>query len=137
MARSNGLVRLAWLAHTTAWLVQVHKHGVQLPKGIPGWQAFRVAMSPLWPFEGDSASGSWYGLALAVTSGVTNILILASVPIVFRGTPRQRWVLAWLCMLAVVVNAQWVIDKDWSDLRAGYYLWWASFLVVALGLFRR
>jgi len=138
MARPNGLVRLAWLVHAVAWLVQVHKHGDRLPEGLPGWQAFRIAMSPLWPYyEGGGSWDPWYGALLAVTSGMTNIVMVASVPIGFWGTPRQRMVLAWLSLVAVVVNAQWVIDKDWTELRAGYYLWWMSFLVIAVGFFRR
>jgi hypothetical protein len=138
MGRPNALVRLAWLAHAVAWVVPVHKDGVRLPEGLPGWQAFRIALSPLWPYyEGGGSWDPWYGALLSVTSGLTNIVMLASVPIALEGTPRQRAVLAWLAMLAVLVNAGWVNDKDWVDLRAGYYLWWASFVAMAFGFLRR
>jgi hypothetical protein len=137
MARPNNPLRLAWLGYALAWVVPVHKHGVRLPEGLPGWQAFRIALSPVWRYEDSGSWDPWYGALLAVISGLTNLVMLASVPVALRGTARERTVLAWLAILAVLVNAQWVIDKDWTDLRAGYYLWWASFMVGALGLLRR
>ena len=45
---------------------------------------------------------------------------------------------AWIATLAFVVNAHWVVQfgSDRMDLRVGYYLWWLSFILLALGLFR-
>src|SRR5262245_54685247 len=108
MARPNRLVTLAWLAHAVAWVVPVHKDGVRLPEGLPGCQAFRIALSPLWPYyEGSGSWDPWYGALLSVISGLTSIVMIASVPIALGGTSRQRAVLAWLAMLAVLVNAGW------------------------------
>jgi len=134
MPRANRIVRLAWLIYAIAWVVPVHRNGDRLPEVLPGWQAFRVAMNPVWPYDGDSSSEFSYWGLLSVASALSNIVMVASVPIMLRGTSRQRVVLAWGAFAAVLLNAQWVIAKDWTNLRVGYYLWWASFLVVGVAL---
>ena len=135
MARPSRVIASAWLIHAVAWFAPVHKYGVRLPQGLPGWQAFRIAFSPIWPYEG-SEVGPWYGAVLTSSSALTNLVIIASVPIILKGSQRARTALACVALVASLVNAQWVVDKDWMDLRLGYYLWWLSFVVLGAGLFR-
>jgi hypothetical protein len=40
-------------------------------------------------------------------------------------------------LIAFVVNAQWLAwNVDRPDLRAGYFLWWLSFIAVAYAALR-
>ena len=133
--RASRVVTLAWLAYAIAWVVPVHKDGDRLPNGLPGWQALRVAMNPVWPYEGDRSEFTYWGL-LPVASGLTNLVMVASLLMPSRRTRRQGLILAWASIVAVLLNAQWVLDKDWTDLRVGYYLWWGSFLALGVGLLR-
>jgi hypothetical protein len=135
MRGTTGLTSAAWVAHALAWFLPVHKYGVRLPHGVPGWQAFRIAVSPIWPYEG-SESGPWYGAALTTASGLTNLVLLASVAVLLTGSIRAKRTLAWIALAACVINCQWfVLDTDRADLRIGYYLWWASFAILAAAAF--
>jgi hypothetical protein len=139
MPRLARAVGAAWLIHAIAWFVPVHKYGVRLPKGVAGWEAFRIAVGPIWPYDGSGSWDPWYGAVLTVASGLTNFLMVASLPIVLERTRRPRILLvalAWAAVGATMLNAQWVIDKDWTDLRVGYYLWWGSFILLSVGAFR-
>ena len=44
---------------------------------------------------------------------------------------------AWTAAGAFVFNTHWIVifGSDRGDLRIGYYLWWISFLLLALALF--
>ncbi len=137
MERPDTAVSAAWLVHAVAWLVPVHKYGVRLPRGVPGWEAFRLALSPLWPYEGSGWTGSWYGNVIISASALTNVVMLVSVPIVLARSGRVRRVVAWAAIAAVVLNSYWFIaDPDRVELRIGYYLWWLSFLMLGVGLLR-
>ncbi len=69
-------------------------------------------------------------------SALTNFIILASVPIALGRSVRSRSRLAWVAVGASVLNAYWWVaaDVDRADLEIGYYLWWASFAVLAYAL---
>jgi hypothetical protein len=138
MPRPGRVVGAAWLINAIAWFIPVHKYGVRLPKGVPGWEAFRLAVSPIWPYDGSGSWDPWYGAALVVASGLTNLLMVGSLLIFFqRARPRILLIVfAWTTIGAAMVNAQWVFDKDWTDLRLGYYLWWASFMLLSVGALR-
>jgi hypothetical protein len=136
MRRPGRLIGSAWLIHFTAWFVPVHENGmVRFPGGLPGWEAFRVAFNPIWPYNGSSAS-HWYGAVLSSSSALTNLVMLASIPVVLRSSSLMRTRLAWMALGSGVINAQWMLDEGRTVLLVGYYLWWASFIVLAAGLFR-
>ena len=66
------------------------------------------------------------------SSGLTNLIVLASLPILLAGSERARRTLAWIALAAWIINSQWfVLDKDRADLRIGYYVWWTSFAILA------
>ena len=112
--------------------------GRHAPTGLPGWQAFRVAACPVWPYE-DFVIAEWYNAVLSTTSAVTTVLFVLSSAWVLGGHSRRlRRVSAWIADCAFIVNAHWVLrsGSDRFDLRTGYFLWWFSFLVLAIGLFR-
>lgn len=124
----------SWLVHAIAWLSPVHADGERLPGTLPGWQAFRVAFSPVWRYEGFSAD-TGYGAAISSASALTNLVMLASVPVVLRGSARARAVLGWTAAGSAVLNAQWFLAGGRAELRIGYYLWWFSFVLLTAGVF--
>ena len=133
--KSRHIVVIGIIAFLVAWLLPVVKGGVTLPEGLPGWQAFRVAASPVWPYEG-TQSESWYGALLTTASAATNLVMVGLLFVARRGS-RQWLRLATIAAFAsFLVNAQWFIRADRNDLRLGYYLWWFSFFILAYGLSR-
>jgi hypothetical protein len=137
MWRPRLLIAGAWLFHAVAWFLPVVKEGVMLPQGLPGWQAFRVAASAVWPYEGFQID-EWYNAVLSTASAVTTVLfVFASVWAVLRGSRALRRAAAWTAASAFIVNSHWFIrfGSDRMDLRMGYFLWWFSFLLLAIGLF--
>jgi len=124
--------------HVLGWLLPFHKDGVSLPVGIPGWQAFRFAFSSVWPYQifvGDVTMETWYAALLATLSALTNTLILLAVWVALRPSGRRLRLLSWLAMAGFVVDAQWLLffGPERKDLRIGYFLWWLSFLLLAIG----
>ena|SRR6516164_7668581 len=104
-----------------------------------GWQG---AKSPdgcaVWSCA-DISIDKWHKTALFTTSAVTTLLFVpGSVWAVWGGSRALRRPSAWIATLAFVVNAHWYVLYGGSarqDLRIGYFLWWLSFLLLALGPF--
>jgi hypothetical protein len=136
--RPQLLIGAAWLVHVAAWFLPVVTEGVTLPDGLPGWQAFRVAASAVWP-QPDVTIDTWYKAVLFTISAVTTLLFIAgSVWAVWSGSRAVRQASPWIATFAFVVNAHWYVlygSSARNDLRIGYFLWWLSFLLLALGLF--
>jgi hypothetical protein len=123
--------------HAAAWLLPVSKEGVKLPQGLPGWQAFRLAASPVWPYL-DVQIAEWYNAALSSISALTTVLfVVGSTWVVLFGSRVVRRVAAWIAASAFVINAHWFTRpaSDQMELRVGYFLWWLSFPLLASGLF--
>lgn len=128
--RPNVLLAAGLVLYGLAWFLPVARHGVTFPEGLPGWEAFVLALSPLWSSD---ESTRWYGVALAVTSAATNGLVL--VPLFAwraRRNVRVMRVLGWAFLASILVNAQWLLWDDPSDLRIGYFVWWLSFAVIGV-----
>jgi hypothetical protein len=137
MRKVDLLVAAAFLVHGVAWLLPVVKEGVTLPHGLPGWEAFRVAACTVWPYEGFTID-EWYNIALATISAATTLLfVLGSGWVVAFGSRGLRRASAWIAASAFILNAHWVIrfGSDRMHLKIGYFLWWFSFILLALGLF--
>jgi len=132
------LIWAAWLAYVAAWFLPIVKEGATLPDGLPGWQAFRVATCAVWPCA-DISIDKWYKAVLFTISAVTTVLFIpVSLWAVSSGLRALRRAFAWVATSAFIVNAHWYVLYGGSarqDLRIGYFLWWLSFLLVALGLF--
>jgi hypothetical protein len=138
MRRPHLVISGAWLLHAIAWFLPVVKGGVTFPHGLPGWQAFRAAACPVWPYASFHID-EWYYAVLSVISAATTLLfILGSVWVASVGSSTLRRASAWVATSAFIVNAHWYVlfgGSDRKDLRIGYFVWWFSFLFLALGLF--
>ena len=134
MKKAHLLIAAAFLVHAAAWLLPVVKEGVTLPDGLPGWQAFEMAA-----FEVNKGRiEPWYFLVLPTISAVTTIFfVLGAGWVVAIRSRILRRASAWFAACAFIINAQWVLwsGPDRFNLRAGYFLWWFSFLLLAIGLF--
>jgi hypothetical protein len=131
---------LGALAYVCAWLLPVHKYGTSLSSGgVPGWEALRVALSPIWPF-GDFQAESAFGSAISTLSGLTNLLVPISIVAIARrstGSLTLR-LIGWLLLGAGAINSTWfALGADRAELRIGYYLWVASFLMLSVAALRR
>lgn len=137
MRRPHLLISGAWLLQLTAWFLPVVKGGVSLPGGLPGWQAFRVAFCAVWPYESFHFD-AWYFAVLATVSAVTTLFFIFGSPwVALRGSRSLQRGCAWVATTVFIVNTHWYVlfGSDRSDLRMGYFLWWLSFIVLAIGLF--
>lgn len=90
----------------------------------------------MWPYEGINLTG--YDAVLATVSALTTVLFIFGSPWLWcAGSHSLGRASAWAAATAFIVNAHWYAfsGRDRSDLRIGYFLWWVSFLLLAIGLF--
>ena len=138
MRRPYLLIFGACIVYSAAWFLPVIKDGVTLPQGLPGWQAFRVAACAVWPYD-EFRFDHWYEVVLSTISAMTTLLFIPAFLLsLVRGFHPLRRVLGWGAASAFVINAHWyvLVGSDRKDLRIGYFLWWLSFLLLALGFFQ-
>jgi len=135
------IVASAWLVHAVAWFLPVAKLGgahSDLFGPIRGWIAFRAALSPVWPYE-SVHSDAWYYSVLSVASAATTVLFIVGSPLVLWCESRRvQRACAWFAAGAFIVNSHWYVlfGADRNQLSVGYFLWWLSFALLAIGLFR-
>ena len=136
MKRSSPLLRLATLLYVVAWFLPVIKDGTTLAQGgLPGWEAFRVALAPLISYGDFAKDTSIFHNVISVTSALTNFLMLLCLYWFARAdaTPRVSQI-RWLIVVAVAVDAYWF--RMGTSLLLGYYCWLGSFVVLAIVSFR-
>ena len=116
--------------YAVAWFVQVIKDGDTLADGkLPGWQALHVALSPLW----DDFGGTFLQGTLCVLSGLTNLVFVGGWARLALQPAASARRLSWLLFGAAALNTFWIIDMaPPRDMRAGYWLWLASFALLGL-----
>lgn len=124
---------LAAVLYVAAWFLPVAIGGSTLESGVlPGWEALRLALSPLWPYE-DFVSERSLRWSIAVASAVTNVLFVACVWALiqaWRDGRSARWI-AYPLIIAAIINTAWIwLAPVWPSW--GYYCWNGSFLLLAL-----
>jgi hypothetical protein len=96
----------AWLAAIVAnvlgWLMPVVDDYV-------GWQAFRVALSPLWPFEQFRIEPGAL-LVLSVASGLTNLLFVALAVVLVTQPARRAKPVLWAAVVKQIRTVPVVHD---------------------------
>jgi hypothetical protein len=129
--RPHLLIWAAWFLYGTAWFLPVFGD-------CPGWLA-PLHILVTFGHEGDSLFGTWYGAVLAAASVVTNVLFLVCPLYYLSPRPRSQGTFAWVTAAAFLVNGHWYVREATRQLdfklEIGYFLWWSSFLLLALGFF--
>jgi len=134
MRRCKAAITIAAIMYVAAWFLPVVKGKPTLAQGsIPGWQAFRVALSPIWPYQ-DFGYDSVLAAFLGVASALSNMLFVVAAPLLWRWPVQIAHGAMWSLIVAVFVNAKWLLDFD-GELRIGYYLWASAFLVLAFSAY--
>jgi hypothetical protein len=101
---------------------------------VRGWEAFALALSPLWSFEDFTSEPSWF-VILIVASALTNGLFIGLVGLLWTG--RRRRVVLSTAAAATLLNLHWVVtlEADRRYLASGYFIWVCSFALLALAAF--
>jgi hypothetical protein len=101
-----------------------------------GWQAFRVALSPLWPYENFRIEPGML-LILSVASALTNVLFVGLAALLaWQGAQRAKTVL-WAAAGATLLNLHWPISmgQERAQLENAYFVWVCSFALLAFAAF--
>jgi hypothetical protein len=131
LRRVRVVVVLAAVAEGLGWILPV-------VDDYRGWQAFRVALSPLWPFAGIAVTippGSL--LVLSVASALTNVVFVAVAVALAMGFANSRLraqVLLWTAAAAALVNCHWPSSMGAMSerLALGYFVWVGAFVLLTL-----
>lgn len=101
-----------------------------------GWQAFRVALSPLWPYEQFRIQPGLL-LVLSVASALTNVLFVVLAVWLAGTQERHAKVVLWIAAAATLLNLHWPISmgEESAQLESGYFVWVCSFVLLALAAF--
>jgi len=101
-----------------------------------GWQAFRVALSPLWPYEQFRIQPGLL-LVLSVASALTNVLFVGLAVWLTFTEERRAKVILWIAAAATLLNLHWPISmgEESAQLESGYFVWVCSFVLLALAAF--
>jgi hypothetical protein len=107
---------IGWLLYAISFFLPVYEEHVD-----SGWDAFWIALE-----------AHWYGF----TSALTNLIMLLTPFAFFRRRLRLRISVLMLLIAATLLDSWWFFGygDDRHDLMIGYYVWWASFAVVAMSL---
>jgi hypothetical protein len=131
MSRARIVLLVSIVAYALGWALPVMDD-------YRGVHAFRVALSPLWPYEKFHIPGGRL-VYLSVASALTNVVFAVVASAALAGavkTRSRRRVCAWVVGAATLLNLHWPISMGDSagDLRSGYYLWIASFVLLLLAV---
>jgi hypothetical protein len=131
------LVLAAWVLQLAAWFLPVVAPQ-DLRATILGWKAFRLAACGVWPCEGIEFQEMIYAVLSTISVITTLFFIICSPWVVLWGSRTVQKSSAWFAAAAFVINAHWIVifGDQRSLLMIGYFLWWLSFLLLAIGLFR-
>ena len=135
LSRARVLLIGAVVAHLLGWALPVMDD-------YRGVHAFRVALSPLWPYE--RANIQFHIpvgrlVYLSVASALTNVVFAAVAIAVLAGavqTRSRQLVAVWVLGAAALLNLHWPISmgNGAPGLRVGYYAWVASFVLLLLAV---
>ena len=97
---------------------------------IPGWMAFRYALSPLIPYQ-DSPGTAWDDAVPQVMSALTNVVFIILFALwQFKQSPRPGMFVR-IALACLLLNLYWFVsawrDHNLKDLLVGYYVWLAAF----------
>lgn len=131
MTTSRVLLLAATVANVLGWALPV-------VRDYRGVHAFRVALSPIWPYERFQIPAG-HLVILSVASAATNLLFVAIAIAAWLGlvaSPARQRLTVWVVGAAALLNLHWPLSMGQSapDLRAGYYVWVLSFVLLLLAV---
>ena len=134
MTRSKVLWILAIVANALGWALPVIEDDQRVYRGV---HAFRVALSPLWPYE-QFHMPAGYMMWLSIASALTNVLFVGMAaylwPYVARATGSRIGV--FVLGATALLNLHWTVtmQDNAADLAIGYYVWVGSFVLLLLAV---
>jgi hypothetical protein len=138
MKRPYLLIAGAWGIHAISWFLPAVRGGLG-PRNasVSGWEAFLVTATSLLPDRGKPFDPSYQKLLVALSVLSTVLFVFASPWVIWRGSRRLRRASAWAAAAGFVINVQWYLVSlsDKPGVGIGYFLWWWSFALLAIGLF--
>ena len=124
---SISLLIVGYVAYALAWLLPVRKDDFAT---YYGWDAIQIA---LFPDPSPSSFSEWCQNVLFIASGLSNFVLAGIIlEIIIDTGVLYPGVMTLLCVCALL-NSRFLFGKDRRHLRIGFYLWWLSFYVIALG----
>jgi hypothetical protein len=131
MTRERALSIAAIVANALGWALPV----IDKYRGV---HAFRVALSPIWPYEQFHLPAGplvYLSVASAATNLVFVVVAIAELAGAVRTRARQR-VAVWSVAACALLNLHWPLSMgdSASDLRTGYFIWIASFVLLLLAV---
>ena len=131
MTRARVLLIAAIVAHALGWILPV----IDDYRGV---HAFRVALSPIWPYERFHIPAGrlvYLSVASAATNLVFAVVAFAELAGAVQTRSRQR-LAVWIVGACALLNLHWplTMGDSASGLRAGYFVWIASFVFLLLAL---
>ena len=105
---------------------------------MTGWEAFKTSLLP-FDLVARISGSDWIFGVLTLASPLTNMVFIIALGILLYGGDRlpRTWqrveASVWLCF---GLNGWWLATGI-SHLRAGYYLWFGSFALLALAVRQR
>jgi hypothetical protein len=116
---------LLWLA---SWFLPVVDN-------ISGWQAFRYALSSLWPYQGHR-SNEFDDAVPHVLSAFTNVAFVILAAHVELGRVTRPGMYLRVAIACVVLDLYWLVqlvrDGSANALQMGYYAWLAAFVLLVV-----
>jgi hypothetical protein len=129
MRSARTMVSAAIVAHVLGWVLPV-------VRDYRGWQAFRVALTPLWPYEQFRIEPGWL-LLLSVASALTNVLFVALAVLLLVDATRWARAVLFAAAAATLLDLHWPLSMgaQRAELGSGYFIWVTSFALLALAAF--
>lgn len=138
--KTKSLVLIGAASYFLAWFVPVVEGGNDLTSGtLPGWQAFRYALSPIWSYEDLDLSARflrpvWYWSLLCVVTGLTNFVLLWALFRIILRPNQPRPLLRATLFACCAFNTWFLLVPDRGALKLGYYMWAIAFFLMAAGI---
>jgi len=134
MTRAKVFWILAIVANALGWALPVIEDDQRVYRGV---HAFRVALSPLWPYE-QFHMPAGYVMWLSVASALTNVVFVVMAGYLWAHVARATGSRLGVFVLgaAALLNLHWTVtlQGNAAGLGIGYYVWVASFVLLLLAV---
>jgi hypothetical protein len=122
------IARTAALLWLVSWLLPAFD-------GIMGWQAFRYALSSLWPYHGHQSNEVDDAIP-HVLSAFTNVVFIILAAHVELGRVTRAGLFLRVAIACFLLNIYWLVqlvrDDSAGALEVGYYAWLAAFALLVV-----